>query len=664
MTTTLETTKVREVRYLFYLSAGASLAAAIFCVLFIAILLTNYYAPYSPEKLGLETPPPAEEPLLVNIVPYLQLPTEYPEFVAMKARLAQDDSNEELRENIRELDRKLRIEYFKRREASSHTSPYLLLAAVVMFASARIATTLNRRLPKADSEDTKKNATGFAALAVLYGIGVFAAVFVGIAVGFIVSSHSETEQFLQAKLAEVQKEAEQEKAGGSDTTQGIESVSGGSGGDPTTTEGTTSQPFDREAFLVDYEKYWPAFRGPEGSGISKYENIPLEWDVESGKNILWKSEVPLPGHNSPVVWGDRLFLAGADENNRKVFCYDIADGKLLWEREAPSTPESRRPITELDQDTSFSAPSMVCDGKRVYAIFANCDLVAVDFDGNVVWSKSLGLPNNHYGFSASLAIFFDRIIIQSDQGEAKDGISKIFALNGADGSPVWETKRPTGASWPSPIVRKVGERWQLLTAGDAYVISYDPEDGKELWRCKCLMGETGPSPTAFGTHVYAATDSAGLVVLDGDSNGEIPKDDILWTGDVARPNACSPLVNDKFAFTLEQYAYFGCYDVNEKTDIWELELGSGDASFYSSPAMVGDKVFLFSKDEEEDNTGKCFIIDLAKAKTAEGGGLEPDAEAAMVTMIPMGEGIYGSPAFQDGRMYIRGTKHVFCIGGE
>ena len=86
---------------------------------------------------------------------------------------------------------------------------------------------------------------------------------------------------------------------------------------------------------------WPCFRGRGGSGISPYTNVPDEWDGPSGKNIVWKSPVPLGGNSSPVVVAGRIFLTGGDENRRQVFCFEAKGGKLLWQRDVPSTPASR-----------------------------------------------------------------------------------------------------------------------------------------------------------------------------------------------------------------------------------------------------------------------------------------------------------------------------------
>ena len=57
--------------------------------------------------------------------------------------------------------------------------------------------------------------------------------------------------------------------------------------------------------------HWSQWRGPDGQGVSREPDVPLEWG--EGKNVAWKTEVPGRGHSSPIVWGDRLFLTTAIE---------------------------------------------------------------------------------------------------------------------------------------------------------------------------------------------------------------------------------------------------------------------------------------------------------------------------------------------------------------
>ena len=165
-----------------------------------------------------------------------------------------------------------------------------------------------------------------------------------------------------------------------------------------------SQPHAAEPPPSDAEiaKAWPRFRGPGGLGISAYTNVPDAWDAASGKGIVWKTPVPLPGNNSPVVWGKRVFLSGADKHRREVYCFDADSGKLVWRQNVPGTPQSTAKPPEVTDDTGYAAPTTATDGRRVFAIFANGDLAAFDVSGKPAWAKSLGIPENSYGHASSL----------------------------------------------------------------------------------------------------------------------------------------------------------------------------------------------------------------------------------------------------------------------
>ena len=62
---------------------------------------------------------------------------------------------------------------------------------------------------------------------------------------------------------------------------------------------------------------------------------------------------------------------------------------------------------------------MATDGRRVYAIFANGDLGAINFDGSVAWTKYLGPIKNTYGYAASLAVWGNNLLVQLDPGRRR-----------------------------------------------------------------------------------------------------------------------------------------------------------------------------------------------------------------------------------------------------
>ena len=52
---------------------------------------------------------------------------------------------------------------------------------------------------------------------------------------------------------------------------------------------------------------WTQFRGPNGSGVADSAKLPVSFGPKQG--VVWKTDLP-PGHSSPVITGDRIFLTG------------------------------------------------------------------------------------------------------------------------------------------------------------------------------------------------------------------------------------------------------------------------------------------------------------------------------------------------------------------
>jgi len=135
---------------------------------------------------------------------------------------------------------------------------------------------------------------------------------------------------------------------------------------------------------------FPHFRGT--AGVASKRNIPVEWNGSTGQNILWKTAIPLPGNNSPIIWGDKVFVTGANADRQEVYCFDRNSGKILWT--TTLSAGGRKP--QISAETGYAPSTAATDGTRVYVIFPTGIISALDFNGNKVWEQDLGLPENHY----------------------------------------------------------------------------------------------------------------------------------------------------------------------------------------------------------------------------------------------------------------------------
>lgn len=393
---------------------------------------------------------------------------------------------------------------------------------------------------------------------------------------------------------------------------------------------------------LELSNNWNRFRGFSGSGVISNTDIPTQWDGASGKNILWKTPVPMPGFNSPIVWQDRVFMSGASAEKREVYCYDASTGSILWTGEVPTAPMGNRKL-DVMEDTGYAASTMATDGVRVYAIFASGDLAAFDFSGRLLWYKSLGIPESLYGYAASLEVWQDRVLVQFDQGSSGEGKSSIYAFDGATGNLVWETKRPVPNSWTSPILVKVGNDYQLITVADPWVIAYDPNDGKEIWRADCVKGDVGASPVLAGNLVIAIAPDMHNVAIRTGGTGDISGTHLAWENDDVGPTIVSPVADDSRVFYLDTYGTLYVVNTIDGKLIYEYDYGD---NINASPTLVAGKLYTLSLD------GTMFI------------GTPGEEEFTLETSNALGEECFASPAFMPGRIFIRGKEHLYCIENE
>ncbi len=611
------------------MAIGIAAVAGAFSVLVVLLMLVDY-------RLRLNKDP-------LDSAPY----------AALKAQLVKEPRNEDLKRQIRLMDLRLREAYFRQRQFTAAGGWLLLGGAATTLAALLWAGSLRKRLPELSLQPVAADLHSPVARSARWLVAATGLVLAGAAIGLSMTYRSPLPG--RAGLLACSDTAGQ--AGSGTHLPSPAGVAAGANARTTPKVSATPpaklespRPAVTAAAAGDYpsdaevEANWPRFRGPDGLGIAKHKDIPTTWDVPAGKGVVWKSPVPLPGNSSPVVWKDRVFLTGGTIDERKVFCFSAADGKLLWQHVVASPPQSAPKLKDLPEEggAGFASPTPATDGRRVYAIFASGDVAALDFDGKPVWTRSLGVPKSSYGFASSPALYRGRLVIQLDQGTLKDKLSKLIALDAATGKTVWETPREVPNSWPSPIVIRVGGRPEIVTSADPYVIAYDAEKGGEIWRVKCLRQDVGPSPTFAAGVVYVVSQFPQLSAIRADGKGDVTKTKVLWIGEDGLPDTCSPLASEEFVLLLSSDGMLTCYEAKKGEKLWEEEFK--DSNFCSSPSLVGKQVYLFSTE------GKSWVVEPTRQK------------CRRIAEGSLGEKCVASPAFQDGRLYIRGEKNLFCLG--
>lgn len=554
---------------LYNIAKRVAVAAAVFAVIISVLLIANYIQTKS------------IDPLKSRAISRL----------LSELREKQDDAA--LKEQIRALDLLARRAYFTYLWQIRAGVILLIVFVAVMLAALKYMRAQHARLPDLDEAPpagaTPKSRLLSRRWIMLCGIGLFA-----LALLFGILSENELENY------------------------GIEQAKAGA----------AAQSFPSSE---EIRKNWPGFRGPEGNGIAYHTDVPDQWDGKTGKNILWKTPLPLPGFNSPILWGDRVFLSGADRQSQAVYGIAAADGRILWQAEINDIKRSAAAQPKPTADTGYAASTMTTDGKRVFAVFATGDIACLDFAGKRVWAKNLGLPENHYGHASSLVVYRDLLLIQYDQNTG----GHLLALKTDSGVQVYDIARDVQISWASPILLDTGSRIELILNANPFVIAYDPPTGRELWRFKCMSGEVAPSPAYAAGMVYVVNDYARLAAIE---IGDTPR--LAWENDENLSEVPSPLAAAGLVFMATSYGAVSCFDGKTGERYWLHEFDQG---FYSSPTAVDGKVYLL------DMTGRMVIFKAAK-------------NFALIGVCEIGEKAVTIPAIARGRIYIRGEKHLFCVG--
>jgi outer membrane protein assembly factor BamB len=384
-------------------------------------------------------------------------------------------------------------------------------------------------------------------------------------------------------------------------------------------------------------QYWPQWRGPSGQGIVEGKGYPDTWS--GTENVRWKVKVPGRGHSSPAIWKDRIFLTSSyDGERRVVLCFNRDDGKLLWETAAPEPPA----VEKLYKKNSYATATPVTDGQRVYALFGNSGLLAVDFDGATLWHYSFGTTSNYHGPGGSPLLYRDRVIFYQDQRSD----SFVAAVDAKTGKLLWKTPREETVGWGTPIAIRAGDRDEIIVSGQYAVRAYDPDTGKELWMARGSTMEVIPTPAVAHGLVLCPSGRAGptLAIRPGGA-GDVTDTHIAWQSPRGSPFIPSPLAYGDYLYLVNDMTSVAtCLDARTGKPVWQGRLGdAARESFSASPVMVDDKVFF------TNDNGETFV-------------LATGPEFKLLRVNRLNEQTLATPALVDGKWYFRTVEHLIAIG--
>lgn len=433
---------------------------------------------------------------------------------------------------------------------------------------------------------------------------------------------------------------------------------------------------------LQHDTNWPSFRGPRASGVAEGFALPAEFDVPSGKNVLWKTPIAGLAHSSPVVWGTKVFVTtavkkgeeaelaslfgsanyGAGESvadegahSFQLLCLDAESGKLLW----TATAHEGQPAVKRHPKSTHANPTPAADATHVLAFFGSEGLHCYDHAGKLLWSKSFGLLDSaaphgiddttglQWGFASSPVIHGERVLVQCDvQREAF-----VCALSLGDGKELWRTPREEKSTWGTPAVAEHDGRAQVIVNGYFHTGGYDVTTGKELW--KLVGGGDVPVPTplvhedvVFLTSAHGPSRPLRAILLTAE--GLVPtfpeeSEHRLWELPNAGIYMQTPLLYGSELYACNDAGVLACHDAASGESHYRERLGDGSYGF-SASAVAGDGKLYFTSE-----SGRVHVV-------------KPGTEFTQLADNDLGETCLATPAISAGRLFFRTRHHLLAVG--
>ena len=408
---------------------------------------------------------------------------------------------------------------------------------------------------------------------------------------------------------------------------------------------------------------WPHWRGPLANGTAPKGDPPLNWDDKT--NIKWKAALPGRGSATPIVWGDRVFVATAIDTGRQakpealpkadpkfktktsppttfhqwvVLCFDRATGKERWRQvAAEAVPHEGHHLTH-----SYAAYSPTTDGKHLYVSFGSRGVHCYDFEGNRIWKRDLGLMHTRlaWGEGASPALYGDTLVVNFDQ----EAGSFLACLDAKNGETRWKIERDEVTTWATPLIVEHKGRVQVVVPATNQVRSYDLKDGRLIWTGGPLTTNCIPSPVAANGVVYVMSGYQGAkaYAIALDATGDVG-DKLLWQYERGTPYVPSPvLAGDRLYFTQSNDPLLTCLDIKTGKPIIDRARLPGLTSLYASPVCAAGRIYVTGRD------GTTLVLKQAD-------------QLDILATNTLDDPIDASPVVVGKQLFLRGEKYLYCI---
>jgi len=393
---------------------------------------------------------------------------------------------------------------------------------------------------------------------------------------------------------------------------------------------------------------WPTWRGPLQNGVAPGQGYPTTWSKT--ENVAWVVDLPGKGASTPVVWKDRIVLTAGSEGQNHVLCYSTA-GKLLWQTRVGKEREGKH------TKATGANPSVVTDGRQWYAYFKSGDLAALTPEGKIAWQVNLqekyGEDTLWWDLGTSPVLTRRGVVVAVMQ----TGPSYLVSFDRETGRELWKHDRNLDApseaaqSYSTPLVLETEGQELLVVLGADHVTAHDAATGAEAWRVGGLNpgGEkffrSIASPVLAGDVVvapYARGSTLTAIRLGG--RGDVTNSQVVWTKAKLGADVPTPAAQDGRVYLCSDRGELHCLEGATGKPLWSGSVEKNRAAFSASPILAEGRIYITRED------GKTFVL-------AQG-----DEFKQLAANELEGEFVVATPVLVDGRIYIRTRDRLYCIG--
>ena len=412
---------------------------------------------------------------------------------------------------------------------------------------------------------------------------------------------------------------------------------------------------------------WPQFRGPGGQGHSDASGLPLKWSET--ENVTWKVPIEGCGWSSPVICGNEIWMTTAlvtpakpEDAKRKLdeLGYPVPSGKVAGRVVLKAVGVDRgsgrliRSVTLLNVDeplqicavNSYASPTPVIEAGRLYYDGGTMGTACLDTTtGKVLWKRHL--PVEHQVGPGSSPVVYGKLLVL-----VRDGcdVQYVTALDKQTGESVWKTPRPPidttytpcKKAFSTPLVIDHAGRRQMIVPGAQWIVSYDPDTGKEIWRVDTGPSFSNVSRPVFGqglVFVATAFGRAELLAIRPDGRGNVTDTHVAWTTRKQVPRLPSPLLAGNELYAISDGGAATCMDAATGEVHWARRLLSKCSA---SPILAAGRIYFFAED------GHTAVI-------------RPGTEFTSLAESQVDGRIKASAAVSDGALFLRTDTHLYRI---